>query len=569
MITALSISNFVLIDRLDVNTRAGFTALTGETGAGKSIILDALGIALGMRPEKRFVRAGAKMASVTLEFDLPPDHPVWPWLDEMGIEAFPDEHLILRRTVPANGKAAGFINDQKVSSSMLCEAGQYLVEIQGQHAASNLLKPSHHRDIVDGFAGTGRLLSNYGVAWDEYQAAKSDHAALVAEQRLAGDAREALVLASEELIRLDPQSGETGRLSAERAARMQTGKIAGTVAEATKALERAEIDAVVAGIAAGLAKLTNLPGFEPDAAGQLPIALRRASEAFERANIEVIEAGSTLQTLAWLAENDDDALEAAEARLFALKAAARKYSVDPDELAQRRDEILAELALVEAGEAGLAAARQRELAAAAQWRGAADALHRARKTAAKRLAKQVSKELAPLKLGQVKFQIEIEALPDDQADRKGADSVHILVETNPGSGLAPLHKIASGGELARLSLALNCACASGGSQVPTLIFDEADQGVGGAVAAAIGDRFIRLGSERQVFAVTHSPQVAAAADSQWRIEKAGRRKNAKAVGLTRACVLDAHARLEEIARMLSGAEITPEARAAAERLLEG
>ncbi len=569
MITALSISNFVLIDRLDVNTRAGFTALTGETGAGKSIILDALGIGLGMRPEKRFVRAGAKLASVTLEFDLSPDHPVWAWLEAASLDAFPDEPLILRRAIPANGKAAGFINDQKVSSAMLSETGQYLVEIQGQHAASNLLKPSYHRDILDGFAGTGRLLRAYGAAWDELCAARAAHETLIAEQRLAGDVREALVLARDELTRLDPQMGETERLGAERAARMQAGKIAGTVADATKALERAELETVLAGIGAALTRLTHLQGFGPDAAGELPEALIRAAEAFERANIETIEAGAALQALAWLAENDDDALEAAEARLFALKAAARKYGVEPDALAEKRDEIQAELALVEAGEAGLASARKREMAAAAQWRGAADALHRARKTAAKRLEKQVAKELAPLKLGQVKFQITVEALDVEQADRKGADNVHILVETNRGGGFSPLQKVASGGELARLSLALNCACAAGGSQVPTLIFDEADQGVGGAVAAAIGERFIRLGADRQVFAVTHSPQVAAAADSQWRIEKAGSRKNAKAVGLTRACVLDAHARLEEIARMLSGAEITPEARAAAERLLEG
>lgn len=569
MITALSISNFVLIDRLDVCTRSGFTALTGETGAGKSIILDALGIALGMRPEKRFVRVGAECASVTLEFDLPPEHPVWAYLLDLGLEAFPDEPLILRRVVPANGKASGFINDQKVSTSVLGETGQYLVEIQGQHAASNLLKPAYHRDVLDSFAGTDKLLCAYAKAWDEFQSARAAHADLAAEQRMAGEAREALTQAVEELTKLAPRSGETDTLSAERARRMQAGRIAGTVADATKSLDRSDLDSVLAGIAAGLAKLANLPGFETAAEGELPVALNRAAEAFERANIEVIEAGASLQSLAWLAESDDDALEAAEARLFALKAAARKYGVDPDALADKRSSLAAELALVEAGEAGLAAARERETAAAARWRGAADRLHRARKTAAKRLEKQVSKELAPLKLGNAKFHISVEPLDEALADRKGADKISILVETNPGSGFAPLQKIASGGELARLSLALNCACASAGSSVPTLIFDEADQGVGGAVAAAIGERFIRLGTDRQVFAVTHSPQVAAAADSQWRIEKAAKRKNAKAVGLTRARVLDAHARLEEIARMLSGAKVTPEARAAAERLLEG
>ncbi|MEO9968525.1 MAG: DNA repair protein RecN [Hyphomonadaceae bacterium] len=569
MITALSISNFVLIDRLDVSTRSGFTALTGETGAGKSIILDALGIALGMRPEKRFVRVGAKMASVALEFDLPPDHPVWPYLDDLGFEAFPDEPLILRRTIPANGKACGFINDQKASTSVLLETGQYLVEIQGQHAASNLLKPAYHRDVLDNFAGTDKLLSAYAKAWDEFQLACAAHADLAAQQRMASEAREALTQAVEELTGLDPQAGETETLGAERTRRMQAGRIAGAVAEATRSLERSELDMVLAGIAAGMTKLTNLPGFHNTAEGELPVAVNRAAEAFERANIEVIEAGAALQSLAWLAESDDEALEATEARLFALKAAARKYAVDPDALADKRAELASELALVEAGEAGLAAARQRETDMAARWRGAADRLHRARKTAAKRLEKQVSKELTPLKLGNAKFRISVDPLDDEQADRKGADKICILVETNPGAGFASLQKVASGGELARLSLALNCACASAGSTVPTLIFDEADQGVGGAVAAAIGERFIRLGGDRQVFAVTHSPQVAAAADSQWRIEKGATRKNAKAVGLTRACVLDAHARLEEIARMLSGAEVTPEARAAAERLLEG
>ena len=572
MLTAISISNFVLIDRLDVSTRSGFTALTGETGAGKSIILDALGIALGMRPEKRFVRVGAKAASVMLEFDLPPDHPVWAFLHDLGLEAFPDEALILRRTIPANGKASALINDQKVSSTTLADAGQYLVEIQGQHAASNLLKPAYHRDVLDNFAGTGALLGKYAAAWDEFQTARAAHRALAAEQKVAGEVREALVQAVEDLTRLDPQTGETAVLGADRARRMQAGKIAGTVAEATKALDRAEVDTVLASIGAGLVKLTSLPGFGPEADGEMPIALSRAADAFERANIEVIEAGAALQSLAWLVESDDDALEAVEARLFALKAAARKYGIDPDALAEKRASLAAELALVEAGEAGLAAARQREMDAAARWHGASERLHRARKAAAKRLEKQVTKELTPLKLGNAKFRIIVEPLEEDKADSKGADRICIEVETNPGGGFAPLQKIASGGELARLSLALNCACATAGSQVPTLIFDEADQGVGGAVAAAIGERFIRLGSDRQVFAVTHSPQVAASADSQWRIEKGTGRKNTKknanSVGLTHARVLDASARLEEIARMLSGAKVTPEARAAAERLLE-
>lgn len=569
MITALSILNFVLIDRLDLEANDGFTGLTGETGAGKSIILDALGCALGMRPSKRFVRAGADVATVSVEFDLPPGHEVWQSLHEAGCEAHEDETLVLKRVVPAKGGARSFINNQSVSGALLREIGQHLVEIHGQHAASNLLKPSYHRNLLDQFAGNHVLLETYASAWTTYQDARAEHLALAEAIEQAGNVRDLLAHMAEELTALAPETGETERLSAERAQRMQAGRIIDAVSTALAGLERTEAETMLASTAASLERLASLPGFAQQAEGALPTAVRLAADAFERASIETQEAAASLQALAGIAASDDAELDDIEARLFALKAAARKYRVEPDDLGAKLEEVHAELALVDEGEAGLAEARKRELEAAVIWRGAAEKLSAARKAAARRMEKSVQVELAPLRLGEAKIRVAVTPLAEGEADARGADAVEIEVETNAGTGFGPLRQIASGGELARFSLALKCAVAEASGGAPTLIFDEADQGVGGAVAAAIGERMVALAAHRQVFAVTHSPQVAAAAGTQWRIEKSRPKKSSKTLGHTRARVLDAESRLEEIARMLAGTKVTPEARAAAERLLEG
>ena len=569
MITALSISNFVLIDRLDLEADHGFTGLTGETGAGKSIILDALGCALGMRPSKRFVRAGADRACVSVEFDLAPGHSVWSALRDLGCEAHEDETFVLKRVIPAKGVARSFINGQLVSGGLLRQIGDHLVEIHGQHAASHLLKPSYHRRLLDQFAGNDKLLCANKTAWYIYQDARKAHQELAQATQQAGYVRDMLAQSVEELDVLDPQKGEADKLAAERGQRMQAGRIVDAVQNALGGLERADTETLLASTAVALERLCTLPGFEVQAEGALPDAVRLAAETFERASIEAIEAVSALHRLADIAASDDTILENIEARLFALKAAARKYQVEPDDLVQKLAEMRAELDQIDAGEAGLAEARQRELDAAALWRTAAGRLSRARKTAARRMQRAVQEELKPLKLGDAKICVRVTPLDDAAADANGADAVEIEVETNPGAGFGPLQQIASGGELARFSLALKCVVAEATGGAPTLIFDEADHGVGGAVAAAIGERLTDLASHRQVFAVTHSPQVAAAASTQWRIEKAKQKKTGKTLGQTRARVLDAESRLEEIARMLAGARVTPEARAAAERLLEG
>lgn len=566
MIAALSIVDFVLIRRLQLEVGTGFTGLTGETGAGKSILLDAIGLALGMRPHKRFVRAGADRAIVSVEFDIPACHTVWGQLIEEGLDADPAETLILKRVVPASGAARGFINDQSVSSSFLREIGQGLIEIHGQHAASHLLKPSHHRDILDRFAGNDSLLLAHARAWQALKVARDARYALEAHQVAAQEVRDTLVCDVEDLQALAPVPGEAVLLAEERQQRLQAGRVRDTLQDIQNTLERADAEAALGSILGSLQRLQALPGFASADTGELSQNLKAVSEGFERAAIELGEAVGALLHISGAVSGNDERLEAVEARLFALRGLARKHGVDADLLADHLVHLSSQLSLVEAGEAGLTEARARETAAAARWHSAAEGLSRARKTAAKRFEKSVLQELRPLKLEKVSFRIRIDPLEENSVDAKGADRVEIEVETNPGGGYGPLQKIASGGELARISLALKCAAAETGAGPDTLIFDEADQGVGGAVAAAIGERLQRLADSRQVFAITHSPQVAAAAEAHWRIEKSGTRK---ALGQMRASVLESSARTEEIARMLSGSKVTKEARAAAERLLEG
>ncbi|WP_273185039.1 DNA repair protein RecN [Hyphomonas adhaerens] len=560
MILALSIRDFVLIDRLDIEPGNGFTALTGETGAGKSIILDALALTLGAAADRAFVRAGAAQASVAAEFAAVPGHPVWEVLAEHGFEAGPDETLTLKRIVRASGPARAFINDQPVSAALLAEAGETLVEIHGQHAASALLRPSAHRKMLDLFAGNEALLDACAAAHAARVEARETRERLEAETEEALRTREWLAGAVEELDTLAPQAGEAGSLTETRTRLMQSERVTEAITEAEEALADAEIETALSKASRAAERICRLPGFD-GADHPMAHAARSAAEALERALIETGEAKAAIAALESLVEHDTSALESAEARLFALRAVARKHMVDPDMLPDVLETLQERLNLVEAGEDALIRARKAESVANAAWHDAAEKLTAARTAAAAQLEKAIAKELAPLKLGRAVIRVSVTPLGDD-GGAHGADRVEFDAETNPGAGFGPLRKIASGGELARVSLALKCALAEAGS-AGTLIFDEADQGVGGAVAAAIGERLIRLGRTRQVFAITHSPQVAAAARSQWLVEK-GRSKS----GGTRLRGLDESDRQEEIARMLSGAEITEEARAAAGRLLE-
>tara|TARA_R110000787_G_scaffold8592_11_gene29105 strand:+ start:3016 stop:4710 length:1695 start_codon:yes stop_codon:yes gene_type:complete len=562
MILSISIRDFVLIDRLDIEPGAGFTALTGETGAGKSIILDALSLAMGAGADRSFIRAGTEQASVAVEFGPPARHPVWMALQEQGIEASVDEALTLKRVVRSSGPARAFVNDQAVSAAFLAEIGEMLVEIHGQHAASALMRPSMHRRLLDQFAGNEKLLGACADAFDTLDAARDTRSRLETEQADAIAAREWLSQAVEELDRLSPVSGEAEALALQRVRLMQSERVTECVGEAESALEGADIDTALSRASRALERICRLPGFD-GSSEPLPEAARNAAEAVERALIETREASAAVFGLERLIHHDTEALESAEARLFALRALARKHTTEAELLPDLLVRLRGRLDLAEAGEDALIAARKAEIAAKARWHQAAEKLTAARKAAAKQLEKAIAKELAPLKLGRATILISVHALPDGEGGAQGADRVEFEAETNPGAGFGPLRKIASGGELARFSLALKCALAEAGS-AQTLIFDEVDQGVGGSVAAAVGERLVRLAGSKQVFAITHSPQVAASAATQWLVEKDHDQKS----GGTRIRGLDDSSRQEEIARMLSGAEVTQEARAAAGRLLE-
>ncbi|MEQ8301446.1 MAG: DNA repair protein RecN [Hyphomonas sp.] len=562
MILSISIRDFVLIDRLDIEPGAGFTALTGETGAGKSIILDALSLAMGAGADRSFIRAGTEQASVAVEFGPPARHPVWMALQEQGIEASVDEALTLKRVVRSSGPARAFVNDQAVSAAFLAEIGEMLVEIHGQHAASALMRPSMHRRLLDQFAGNEKLLGACADAFDTLDAARDTRSRLETEQADAIAAREWLSQAVEELDRLSPVSGEAEALALQRVRLMQSERVTECVGEAESALEGADIDTALSRASRALERICRLPGFD-GSSEPLPEAARNAVEAVERALIETREASAAVFGLERLIHHDTEALESAEARLFALRALARKHTTEAELLPDLLVRLRGRLDLAEAGEDALIAARKAEIAAKARWHQAAEKLTAARKAAAKQLEKAIAKELAPLKLGRATILISVHALPDGEGGAQGADRVEFEAETNPGAGFGPLRKIASGGELARFSLALKCALAEAGS-AQTLIFDEVDQGVGGSVAAAVGERLVRLAGAKQVFAITHSPQVAASAATQWLVEKDHDQKS----GGTRIRGLDDSSRQEEIARMLSGAEVTEEARAAAGRLLE-
>ncbi|MEL7480658.1 MAG: AAA family ATPase [Pseudomonadota bacterium] len=561
MICALSISDFVLIDRLDLDAGPGLVGLTGETGAGKSILLDAIGLAIGLKPEKRFVRPGASRAVVSVTFDIAADHPVWGRMEAAGLDGCADDALILKRIVPVRGAARSFVNDQPVAAALLAEIGQELVEVHGQHAAAGLARPSRHRDLLDQFAGTNALLADHKTA---FLALQSTRAARQSLERAIADSeahKDILEHNIAELQALSPEPGEANRLAAARLAAQAAARINLGLSEIEEALGGGTVSGALgraARAADQISQVNKLPQGLSDKVSEL-------SATLERASIEVVEADASLAALTAQATVDEPALEAAEARLFALRAAARKHQVDVDALPARLVALEDEMAALERGDAGLQKAIAMETAAAARWRSAAARLTEARRAAARRLENAVHRELKPLKLGSVKCRVGVQPLAEEDVDPRGADRVEIEVETNPGGGFGPLRTIASGGELARMSLALACASAAASTGSATLIFDEADQGVGGAVAHAIGTRLKSLSGHHQVFAITHSPQVAAAADIHWRIAKsAGRRR----LGQTTAHVLDAKGRTEEIARMLSGAEVTEEARAAAVRLLE-
>jgi DNA repair protein RecN (Recombination protein N) len=563
MIVALSIRSFVLIDSLDLEAISGFTALTGETGAGKSIILDALGAALGGPVQRKQVRAGAEQASISVEFDLNDRHPVWTLLEDQGVTHSSSETLVLRRIIRAHGPSRAFVNDQPISAALLSDIGECLVEIHGQHAASGLMRPSTHLGMLDSFGRLTELAKKCGKLWQAYDQAKICRLDLQAAAKSAREREEWLSFAVEDLAALGPVEGEAEQLVAHRGALLQSERITETIEEANAALKDKSLDESLSKAARATERILRVQGL--DALEHNIIgAVKQASEAVERTLIELAEAQESVRALMDFTGHDSQALEAVEGRLFAIRAAARKYDCTPEALPQVLERHRADLALCNADTQALEDAKARESAAKAAWQACAEQLSAARHKAALKLEAAIMAELKPLHLGRVQVQVGFSPIQDGESGAKGLERAEFQVETNPGAGFGALKAIASGGELARFSLALKCALSvSGGAE--TLIFDEADQGVGGAVAAAIGERLARLAEARQVFAITHSPQVASSGLRQWRVMKT---PDASGQVTTHVAHLDDGQRLEEIARMLSGSSITDEARAAASKLLE-
>jgi DNA repair protein RecN (Recombination protein N) len=549
MLSALSIRDVVLIEAVDLGFEAGLGVLTGETGAGKSILLDALGLVLGARADSGLVRQGASQAVVTATFDPPARLPAA--LDEGGIEIEPGEPLIVRRIVKADGGSRAFVNDQPVSAALLRELGASLVEIHGQHDDRGLLNPRGHRALLDAF---GRLDSAaVARAHAQWRAAEAKLATARDELDTAARDREWLDHAVAELTAFGAAPGEEAALAEERANIQRGARLADDLGAVDQHLE---------GSAGALANLRQAARRLDRIAGEHAL-LAEALAALDRAVIEASEAEDRLARAHESLAHDPARLESIETRLFDLRALARKHRVEPDALADLAAELAERLARIEAGGEGLAALAATRDAARRDYVEAAAALSAARTAAAARLDAAVAGELAPLKLDAARFRTAVEPLGEESWAASGRDRVEFLISTNPGAPFAPLAKIASGGELSRFILALKVALAEEGGAA-TMIFDEIDRGVGGAVASAIGERLARLSDKAQLLVVTHSPQVAARGDRQWLIAKS----HDGTVTRTGVRALDAGERREEIARMLSGATVTEEARAQAARLLE-
>ncbi|RJT25692.1 DNA repair protein RecN [Chakrabartia godavariana] len=549
MLTSLSIRDVVLIEALDLDFAAGLGVLTGETGAGKSILLDALGLALGDRADSGLVRQGCALASVTASFS-PPDA-ARQLLDANDLGIGLGEELIVRRTVKADGGSRAFVNDQPVSAALLRELGGTLVEIHGQHDDRGLINPKGHRDLLDSFARADTASVRVAhAAW------RNAEAALATARQALEDAerdREWLAHAVAELKAFDPQRGEEEELAARRALMQRGEKIAAELAAITELVEGS--DGALSQLRQAARILDRISGDHP--------SLAEALAAIDRALIEGGLAEDKLGEAARALSFNPASLEADEARLFDLRALARKHRVQPEQLADLTTELSEKLDAIEAGGEGLARLEQALATARKAYEAAARDLSAQRREAAGRLDAAVAGELAPLKLDAARFQTLVEELHETQWGPSGLDRVEFLVSTNPGAPFAPLIKIASGGELSRFILALKVALAEEGA-AGTMIFDEIDRGVGGAVASAIGDRLARLAQKTQLLVVTHSPQVAARGTVHLMIAKASE----GTVTRTSVRQLDAAERREEIARMLSGAQVTDEARAQAERLLE-
>jgi DNA repair protein RecN (Recombination protein N) len=550
MLSHLSIRDIVLIEKLEIDFDSGLSVLTGETGAGKSILLDALSLALGARGDASLVRHGAAQGQVTAAFDVARNHPARALLAENAIDD--DGDVILKRVQTADGRTRVFVNDQPASVALMREVGHALVEIHGQHDDRALVEPAMHRQLLDAFGGHVGLADSVTALWRRWRDADQELARHRA--KVAASAREAEYLraSAAELAKLDPQPGEETELSEKRAAMMRAEKIATDIADAQE---------VLSGSSSPVPQLASLLRRLQRKAAEAPGLLDEIIRAVDSSLISLDSAQSAVEIALHATEFDPQALEHAEERLFALRAASRKFAVPVDDLAELRDGMYADLADLDAGEERLHQLEAQAAAARDGYDKEALRLSEARANAAAGLTRAVMAELPALKLERAEFIVDLSSDAEDRT-ADGIDHVEFWVRTNPGTRAGPLMKVASGGELSRFLLAVKVALADRGS-APTLVFDEIDAGVGGSVADAIGQRLARLAQRVQVLSVTHAPQVAARAQTHYLISKTG---GADRVS-TGVAEMDRKARQEEIARMLAGATITDEARAAAARLL--
>lgn len=553
MLTSLSIRDIVLIEKLDLSLAAGLTVLTGETGAGKSILLDSLGLATGARADRALVRQGQDKGMVAAVFNVATDHPAGNLLEDQGMDGG-DGTIILRRQITTDGRSRAWANDQPISQTLLAELGGLLVEVHGQHDDRGLLDSAGHRALLDAFGNYQPDMDRVRTSYRAYRDAES---ALHAAETTLAEAKadeDFLAHAVEELSKLAPEAGEEELLAERRTLMMQGEKLAGDLEGYQKELAHdGGVDATVRGVLRRMERSDASVG----------ALLAPVIEALDRAAIELGEGLEALDRLQRELEFDPHELERVEERLFEIRRLARKHDCQGEDLPDLLETLRARYEAVSAGDDMVAQARARRDDAKVALTAAIEALHKKRKVAAQKLDQLVMAELPPLKLEKAQFRTVVELAEESDWSSAGGDRVHFEVKTNPGTPFGPLVKIASGGELARFILALKVVLARG-SSIPVMVFDEVDKGIGGATASAVGDRLKRLSDSAQVLVVTHSPQVAARGDRQFQISKGDKGSETR----TDVVALENNERREEIARMLAGSTVTDAARAAADQLLE-
>lgn len=553
MLTSLSIRDIVLIDKLDLSFEEGLTVLTGETGAGKSILLDSLGLATGARADRALVRQDQKNGSVIAEFSVAIDHPVCQLLESEGLDGG-DGTVILRRSIGTDGRSRAWANDQPVSRGMLADLGNMLLEVHGQHDDRGLLEAGAHRALLDSFGNHQSLMEKVQSAHIQFLEAQSALTKAEADLATAQEDEEYILHAQEELATLNPVAGEEAELADQRALMMQGEKLMDDLQAYLQDLSgRTGAESVLRGV---LRRMERTEGAASD-------RLAPVIQSVDRASVELVDGVEQLSQLVRELQFDPQDLEAVEERLFEIRRLARKHNCAPDQLADIFEDFESRAKALSLGDELVLAARQALGEARERRRTAIEALRAKRTRSAVKLDKAVVAELPPLKLEKAVFRTSLEVLPESEWGPMGGERITFEVKTNPSTPFGPMLKVASGGELARFILALKVVLAEGGA-APVMVFDEVDRGIGGATADAVGERLKRLSESAQILVVTHSPQVAARGKSQYQISKGDTGR------VTRTSVrqLENIERREEIARMLAGAEITDAARAAADQLLE-